>query len=164
MVYQKNTEAILTALSLLKKDCNFEMYLYGTMNPALEKLIEELKLENHVFVKGEVSHILLSKAIQHADALVLYSRYETFGCVLIEANACGVPVIVSDLEVFHEIVDEGFNGIFVAGENPVALAAKLKEFAESKNKFDISYDLYLSCSCLNFLYVIMGAIYNNALD
>jgi glycosyltransferase involved in cell wall biosynthesis len=136
MVYQKNTEGILAALSLLKKDCSFEMHLYGTINPALEKLIVELDLQDHVFVRGEVSHDLLSKAIQQADALVLYSRYETFGCVLIEANACGVPVIVSNLEVFHEIVDEGFNGIFVEVENPVALAAKLKGFAENKSKFD----------------------------
>ncbi len=136
MVYQKNTEGILAALSLLKKDCSFEMHLYGTINPALEKLIMELELQNHVFAKGEVSHTILSKAIQQADALVLYSRYETFGCVLIEANACGVPVIVSNLEVFHEIVDEGFNGIFVEEENPLALAGKLKAFAENKNKFD----------------------------
>jgi glycosyltransferase involved in cell wall biosynthesis len=136
MVYQKNTEGILEALRMLKNDCLFTMHLYGTINPALEKLIQELELQNHVFVKGEVSHDLLSKAIQQTDALVLYSRYETFGCVLIEANACGIPVIVSELEVFHEIVEEGVNGIFAPGEDPAALAEKLKEFVRNKNKFD----------------------------
>lgn len=136
MVYQKNTEGILEALSLLKNDCSFDMHLYGTINAALEKSIEELELQNHVFVKGEVSHTLLSKAIQKADALVLYSRYETFGCVLIEANACGIPVIVSDLEVFHEIVEEGVNGIFVPGENARALAEKLRGFVQQRNRFD----------------------------
>jgi len=136
MVYQKNTEGILEALRILKNDCRFTLQLYGTINPALEQLIKELELQNYVFVKGEVSHDQLSKAIQQADALILYSRFETFGCVLIEANACGVPVIVSDLEVFHEIVQDGVNGIFVTGENPRALAEKIKQFAKQKDNFD----------------------------
>lgn len=136
MVYQKNTEGILEALSMLKNECPFTMHLYGTINPALERLILQLQLQDHVFVKGEVSHALLSEAIRQADALVLYSRYETFGCVLIEANASGVPVIVSDLEVFHEIVQDGVNGIFVEGEHPRALAEKIKQFAKQKDNFD----------------------------
>lgn len=68
--------------------------------------------------------------------MILYSRFETFGCVLIEANACGIPVIVSNLQVFHEIVDEGVNGVFVEGENPAALAEKLKQFILQMNTFD----------------------------
>ena len=78
----------------------------------------------------------LSAAIQQSDVLILYSRFETFGCVLIEANACGVPVIVSNLPVFHEIIEEGVNGYFVEGDNPAALSEKLKEFIAEKNTFD----------------------------
>ena len=112
------------------------MNLYGPINPSLPALIIELGLQNQVFLKGEVSQEILSKAIQQSDALILYSRFETFGCVLIEANACGVPVIVSNLKVFHEIIEDGVNGFFVEGENGVALAEKLKEFILQKNTFD----------------------------
>jgi Glycosyltransferase len=136
MTYQKNTEDILTALSLIKNEFSFELYLYGTVNPSLELLITELGLQHQVIVKGEVSQEVLAREIQQSDALILYSRYETFGCVLIEANACGVPVIVSELEVFHEIIEEGVNGIFVEGENPALLADKLKQFIKTKEKFD----------------------------
>ena len=79
---------------------------------------------------------VLSKQVQQSDALILYSRFETFGCVLIEANACGIPVIVSNLDVFHEIIEEGINGLFVEGENPVALAEKIKYFIAQKNNFN----------------------------
>jgi glycosyltransferase involved in cell wall biosynthesis len=136
MNYQKNTEAILEALGLMKNKLSFEMYLFGPVNPSLESLINEKGLKNHVFAKGEVSQEILSKELQLSDALILYSRFETFGCVLIEANACGVPVIVSDLEVFHEIIQEGMNGVFVDGENPVALAGKLEHFILQKFTFD----------------------------
>jgi len=136
MNYQKNAAAILKALSLLKDEHPVELHLYGPFNPSLEALITDLGLQQQVFAKGEVSQELLSKAIQQSDALILYSRFETFGCVLIEANACGVPVIVSNLEVFHEIIEEGVNGIFAEGENPAALAEKLRQFIAQQDHFN----------------------------
>lgn len=136
MIYQKNPEAILKALSLLKDEFAFEALFYGPVIPSLVSLRSELQLQDHVLLKGEVPQEELSKSIQRSDALILYSRFETFGCVLIEANACGVPVIVSDLPVFHEIVEEDINGVFVKGEDPVALAEKLKQFVKEKNSFN----------------------------
>ena len=137
MNYQKNTEAILQALQILNKTHpDFEIDLFGTPNSALVKLISVLGLEDKAFLKGEMPHPQLAKAMQAADALILYSRFETFGCVLIEANACGIPVIVSDLEVFHDLITENMNGIFVKGEDPAELAKKLLEFIEHKNVFN----------------------------
>lgn len=133
---QKNTEAIIVAMSLVKEDHPVELYLYGPVNPSLEALITDLGLQQIVFAKGEVPQEVLSKAIQQSDALILYSRFETFGCVLIEANACGVPVIVSNLEVFHELIEEGVNGLYAEGENPAALAEKLRQFIAQKEQFN----------------------------
>ena len=115
---------------------SFVMNMFGPVNPSLESLIIELGLQNHVLAGGEVSHDILSMYLQRSDALILYSRFETFGCVLIEANACGVPVIISNLEVFHELIQEGINGMFVEGENPAALAEKIKEFILRKDTFN----------------------------
>lgn len=64
------------------------------------------------FLYEEMSQESLVKFLQPATALILVSSYETFGCVLIEANACGVPVIVSDIPVFHETVKQEVNGVF----------------------------------------------------
>ena len=136
MVYQKNPEAILEALALLKDEVDFEMLLFGPVTAVQEDLITKLGLQHKVFLKGEVPQEELAKSMQQCDALILYSRFETFGCVLIEANACGIPVIVSELEVFHEIVVEDVNGIFVRGENPGALAEKLRAFVKNRDKFN----------------------------
>ena len=136
MIYQKNPEAILQALALLKDEFEFEMFLYGPATTMQVQLIAELGLKDYVLLKGEVPQQVLARSMQQCDALILYSRFETFGCVLIEANACGIPVIVSDMEVFHEIIEEGVNGTFVNGENSKALAEKLKHFILQKNNFD----------------------------
>ena len=137
MNYQKNTEAILQAMQLLKQNnVAFKMEFFGPANTVLHEMIINLGLQNHVTLKGEVPQPELAKAMQRSDVLVLYSRYETFGCVLIEANACGIPVVVSDIEVFHELIQEGNNGIFANGNDPVALANSLKTFSMQKNTFN----------------------------
>jgi glycosyltransferase involved in cell wall biosynthesis len=136
MSYQKNTEAILKALLLLKNGNPFKMYLYGTADDTLARMIDNLGLIDQVIIKGEVPQAELANAIRQSDALVLYSRFETFGCVLIEANACGVPAIVSDIEVFHELIEEGVNGVFVKKDDPAALAEKMRLFINRKISFD----------------------------
>lgn len=137
MGYQKNMEAVIAALALWKeKGGAFELNCYGRINDAMVQLVKSHSLQKHVFFHGEFPQAVLAKAIQQSDALILYSRYETFGCVLIEANACGVPVIVSDLPVFHELITENINGVFAEGENPSALAAVLAVFANKKNNFN----------------------------
>lgn len=137
MGYQKNMEAVVTALALWKqKGGRFELNCYGPVNKKLAKLVQEQSLEQQIFFHGELAQPLIAKAMQQSDALILYSRYETFGCVLIEANASGIPVIVSDLPVFHELVQQNVNAVFAEGDNPPALAEALESFAGSKNKFN----------------------------
>jgi glycosyltransferase involved in cell wall biosynthesis len=166
MGYEKNTEAIIRALSICKQQgANFVMHLYGPVHIHLQQLVEELKLGKKVFFHGEVPQPALAKAMQQSDALVLYSRYETFGCVLIEANACGVPVIVSDLPVFHDLITENVNGIFVKGNDPYQLAEKLAAFALHKHLFNKN-DIAAKASSL-YSYDMVGrkfkAIYDDIL-
>jgi glycosyltransferase involved in cell wall biosynthesis len=73
--------------------------------------------------------------MRDSDALILYSRYETFGCVIIEANASGIPVIVPDIKVMHELVSED-NGMLIKPNDAEALAEGLEDLILSKEKFD----------------------------
>lgn len=138
MNYQKNTEDILKALQILKqKGLNFEMQLFGRAEPAIQQFVLKSGLQNNIVIKGELPQTELAKAMQQADVLILYSRFETFGCVLIEANACGIPVIVSDIKVFHDLVEENVNGIFVKSEDPAALAKAIFSLITLIDKMDI---------------------------
>jgi glycosyltransferase involved in cell wall biosynthesis len=102
--------------------------------------------------------------MRKADALVLYSRFESFGCVNIEAMACGLPVIVSDLPVFREYLQDGITAFFASGENPEQLAATLYTFINSPG---ISREV-ISQEAQRFNYKIVGKqivdMYNEVLN
>jgi glycosyltransferase involved in cell wall biosynthesis len=130
-------EGILRAFSILKeRKLDFVFKSFGPTPLSLVQLVDELSLNKEVLFKGEVTQTQLAVEMQQSDALIHFSRFETFGCVLIEANACGLPVMVSDIPVFHELVTENENGLFAEAGNSTALAEKLMEFVGYRNKFD----------------------------
>ncbi len=137
MGYQKNVDAMIEALQLYKKrGGKFLMQVFGPPPAAVIDLVKQNGLDREIIFKGEVTQPLLAPAVQAADALLLYSRYETFGCVLAEANACGTPVIVSNYPVFHEFITEGENGVFAENNNAEALSKVIERFHQQRNSFN----------------------------
>ena len=135
--FQKNPEAMLEAFAMVKKiNPSFQLTVFGPHNEQIHSLIKKMGLTEQVSLHAEVSQPELAKYIRQSDALILYSRYETFGCVVIEAQASGVPVIVSDIPVMHELVQEGKNGILVKPDDPAALAEKIGWFIGNQAAFD----------------------------
>ena len=139
MNYQKDPESLIRAAGLLKqRNIPFILDLFGTPEVDINELIRKLGVENEVKWHGEIAQEDLSEYFRQADALILYSRFETFGCVIIEANASGIPVVVPDTSLMHELVLNGVNGVFVPPGSPEALANKLAELAQNKFSFDPS--------------------------
>lgn len=135
--FQKNPEAILKAFTIVKKtNPSFRLTIFGPYNGQILSLVKNSELSGSVSLHAEVPQQELAHYMQQADALVLYSRYETFGCVVIEAQASGVPVIVSDIPAMHELVQDGKNGVLVKQDDPSALADRILWFMENQDTFD----------------------------
>lgn len=133
----KNPESILKAFSIIaKKYPEAELRIFGNKHKETEELVKCMEAKERVWVEGEVSQEVLARHLREAAALILYSKFETFGCVIIEANACGTPVIVSDIPVFHELVTEGRNGLFAEPDHPEALARRMEEVIRHPDSFD----------------------------
>ncbi len=137
LTYQKDPESLFSALVTLKrKGVAFRLDLFGPDTAEVHQWIREHGLEEQIVFHGEKPQSTLAGVLARADALVLYSRYETFGCVIIEANACGVPVVVPDTALMQELVIQGVNGLLVKPHNPKALAEALEQLAERRITFD----------------------------
>jgi glycosyltransferase involved in cell wall biosynthesis len=89
---------------------------------------ERLGIGGQVALLGHLSRAAVLSEMQGADCLVLTSRHETFGLVLIEANALGVPVIATRAEGPAELVTDR-NGILVDVDDTPALADAMTRMA-----------------------------------
>ena len=81
--------------------------------------------DDHVFLAGWRGHEELPDGLNAADLLVLPSVHEQFGQVLVEAMACGLPVIAADAHGPKEIVDDGQTGWLVAPDDEDAMVEAL---------------------------------------
>lgn len=128
MVYTKNAEGIISAARLLADEgVDFELIMIGNKSSDLIKLAGDLKLlDKHIFFKGEVSYEQVAQEMQSSSAFIMFSRYESLPCVILEALCCGLPVISSDVGGISEVINNK-NGILVYSENILQLKDAMKE-------------------------------------
>lgn len=100
----------------------------GSQLEKLKNLAVELGVNDRVRFVGSVPHADVPKWLNRFDVYVAVSRLdsESFGVAVLEASACAVPVVVSDVGGLPEVVDDGETGIVVPRENVLALAAQLR--------------------------------------
>ncbi len=135
--FQKNFNEILQACSIVKKNgFSFQLVVYGSSGNQYQTEIENKDLSNEIILKGEASQSILAKDMASSNALILYSLYETFGCVIIEANACGIPCIVSDIPAFEENVSQNSTGIKVPLHRPDLLSDCMVRFIKNEYHFE----------------------------
>ena len=99
------------------------------------KLASDLKLDNVVTFHSTKTTREIAEMIQASDALLMFSNYENFPCVIAEAMMCGKPVISSNVNGIPEHVHE-FNGVLVNPRDEKALAHEIKRFANDELTFD----------------------------
>lgn len=96
------------------------------------------KNPNHPLIHflPERSQYEVALEMQRCKAFILFSGYETFGCVVIEALACGKPVILADIPISREIIQDGVQGFLATPGDPVDLAKKIIELRNHYIEFD----------------------------
>ena len=134
--FQKNIEGMLNVVSLLAKQRqDFEFVLVGPVSDQIQNLIVQNELQSVVKCTGEISYPKVATQMQHASALVLFSRYENFPCVLIEALCCGLPCISTNVGGISEAIDKS-NGVLIPPGNENELSAAMNNMINEYHKFD----------------------------
>jgi len=91
----------------------------------LQALREELGIGDVVTFLGAQDQDVLQYYYAAAEMVVMPSDYESFGMVALEAMACGIPVIASDVGGLAYLVRHGRTGYRVPARDPGALAEKI---------------------------------------
>ncbi len=99
---------------------------WNTEQRRLATLRAELGVADRVTFLGAQPQPRLPDYYAAADVVVVPSHYESFGMVALEALACGVPVVASNVGGLSYTIEDGRNGLLVPPDNPEALADQLE--------------------------------------
>ncbi|BDI15019.1 hypothetical protein ANSO36C_08210 [Nostoc cf. commune SO-36] len=106
----KNIHRLITAFAALPNCKDYELWLVGPSDsrytPTLKAQVAELSITNQVKFLDYVPYSELPKIINEAIALVFPSLWEGFGLPVLEAMACGTPVITSNLSSLPEVAGD----------------------------------------------------------
>lgn len=105
----------------------------GMMKKDLEDLARRLNIDQNVRFTGFISDDLKLLYYKASDLFVLPSLLESFGIVLLEASAVGLPLVVSNLEAFNTIVKDGYNGFFTKKGDQKDLGEKIVYILQNKD-------------------------------
>jgi glycosyltransferase involved in cell wall biosynthesis len=121
----KNYPLLIDAFAILRQRTPASLFVLGEgdREPALRQRIHERGLDDCVHLCGFRANPW--SYIARADVFALTSRYEGFGNVIVEAMACGVPVVATSSPGTREILTSGATGLLVEAHEPAAFAAAL---------------------------------------
>ncbi|MBU1131904.1 glycosyltransferase family 4 protein [Patescibacteria group bacterium] len=126
--YFKGVNFLIKAISLLPDESIKALVVgRGNLKQEYEKLAKEMGLESRVRFADSVESADLPAHYNLFDYFVLPSinKSEAFGIVLLEAMACGKPLIASYLKGVRSVVDQGINGLMVEPKNSKDIADKI---------------------------------------
>jgi len=131
LVPYKGPDVLLRAFANIKKEHQDIQLLFagrGPMNNELLTLAEKLRVQNDVQFTGHVEEELKPIYYQAADIFCLPSLNlaEAFGIVNLEAMACGIPIVASDIGGIPDVVRKGDNGLLFEPGNIQELCKKLE--------------------------------------
>ena len=135
MTYAKNHASLVRAWSLVSTrhpEWRLDIYGAGGESLATQAEIEKRGLTNSVTIKGHSSNI--EKELLSSSIFVMSSRFESFGNVIIEAMAAGLPVVSFSSPYGPEsIISEGKNGFLVPVGDEDSLADRIIRLIENQD-------------------------------
>jgi len=112
----KGPHILLRSIPKIVKEHKDSLFIFvgGGDIDKYKRLSEELGVKEYVRFTGYIKESLKPIYYRAADLFVLPSaeKFEVFPLVLLEASTFGLPIVVSDLNTFRCIIEDGYNGIF----------------------------------------------------
>jgi len=136
LAYKYGIDILLRAFAMLRDRVNDDLARKlrliiagsGDQEAELKRLSKNLGIDSWVDFLGKVPHSSVPEVLGRLDIFCALSRMdsETFGVAVIEASACGLPVVVSCVGGLPEVVCNGETGIVVKNEDPLDASRALE--------------------------------------
>lgn len=101
----------------------------------LDELAKNLGVSHRVKYEGYIPNFEMPKYYQNANIFVIPSTYEGFPKVVLEALACGLPVLASGFKSLYKII--GLT--YLASLAPKVVAKQIKQIVEGRTKVDVDF-------------------------
>lgn len=127
-------DVLIDAVALFRRQLprlsfSLDIYGEGPERKALEERIAGYGLQDICRMPGTVPPDQLPELLRLADLVVVPSREESFGVSVLEASACGIPVIGSKVGGLPEVIREGETGLLFPTQNAAALEVCMARIA-----------------------------------
>ena len=138
--WQKDQLTLIEAIKkIIDQGINVELHLIGGRGKEnileCKHKIKKDNLENFVFLHENLR--VDSKFLSDFDLFAFSSKSETFGIVLLEAMASGLPVLVSDIPSNMELIRYGQDGFYFETANSEDCAEKIKDLINNPIELEI---------------------------
>jgi glycosyltransferase involved in cell wall biosynthesis len=128
---------------LKKKDPNILLLLVGDGEDR-EKIIAEAQargLTENIRISGFVPPEIVRTFLSAADVYVVGSYSEGWSVAMLEALACGKPIVSTRVSGSHDMITEGLNGFVVDGRDPSTYAAALRRALDLPDAAQVSRNI-----------------------
>jgi glycosyltransferase involved in cell wall biosynthesis len=162
--YVKGVNDLVECARILSKkyDITFTLAGRGELEQKIKKLIEGENLDKTIRLVGQVGRERLLSMYQKARIFLIPSYYEGLPTVLLEAMACGLPVVATNVSGCKDVISHGYNGLLIPPKSPERMAQEIinivehpelenslgknaRKTVEEKYSWDVITDKFLEC-------------------
>lgn len=145
-VYKKGFDKLISIVpDLLLENDNFRVVIGGSgpLEQELSDLVDNLGIKDHVSFPGQIPWDEVPEYLGAADIFVLPSQRDKAGnldglpTVLLEAMACGLPCVASDIGGVSLVIEHQFNGYLISSDNNAMLKTHIQTLLLNRELKDL---------------------------
>jgi glycosyltransferase involved in cell wall biosynthesis len=111
----------------------------GDLREDLQEKIRQHSLEESVFLTGSLNPEQLRSFYQASDVLLLTSHYEGMPLCVLEALACGLPVVATDVGELKSVIESGKSGELIGPYSPQDMASMVARVSAHPETYSIEH-------------------------
>jgi UDP-glucose:(heptosyl)LPS alpha-1,3-glucosyltransferase len=141
----KGLDAVFLALAQLKtRNHRFKLIVAGKGDvKKYMKMAAEINISSDIIFTGPVSKEKLARIYLAGDMYIMLSKFDTFGMVVLEAMAAGLPAVISGNVGAKDLVQDGINGFIIDDPSQAGyIAAKIAMLLDKNVRKKMAADAY----------------------